>query len=271
MKRAFDFRLMARGALQGKWGIAVLTGFVASLLGANVVSSGVGINFNFKNEQFENYLPQQLVQSESLVSSELLESIFLVFAIVFVIVLFWLTVILIVSGAVRLGYAKFNLNLIDQKQVEFSDLFSQFNRFGTGFCMNLLVGLYIFFWSLLFVIPGIIKLYSYSMTPYILAEHPELTANQAITKSRQIMAGNKWRLFCLQLSFIGWDLLSVAPILLLIPLITMGIPAFALGGLVVAAWIIVVQLFLTPYKEAATAAFYREISFNPAPPVYSEI
>ena len=73
------------------------------------------------------------------------------------------------------------------------------------------------------------------MTGYILAEQPELTASEAITLSKQMMSGNRWRLFCLHLSFIGWDILC----------------AFTLG---------IGNLWLTPYKQTATAAFYREIS-----------
>ena len=78
--------------------------------------------------------------------------------------------------------------------------------------------------------------YSYAMTSYILAENPELTASEAIERSKQMMSGNRWRLFCVQISFIGWEILNA--------LLTFGI-----GG-----------LWITPYKQAATAAFYREVS-----------
>lgn len=71
-----------------------------------------------------------------------------------------------------------------------------------------LSGLFIALWSMLFVIPGIIKLYSYRMVPYILAEDPEIGANEAITRSREMMNGHKWNAFVLDLSFIGWALLS---------------------------------------------------------------
>ena len=95
--------------------------------------------------------------------------------------------------------------------------------------------MYTFLWSLLFIIPGIIATYSYAMTGYILAEHPELTASEAIERSKEMMSGNRFRLFCLQLSFIGWAILC----------------AFTFG---------IGYLWLGPYREAATAAFYREIS-----------
>jgi uncharacterized membrane protein len=145
------------------------------------------------------------------------------------------------------------------------DLFSQFHRLGAGVCMNFLRGLYTFLWTLLFIIPGVIKAYSYSMTPYILAEHPEMTASEAITESRRIMDGNKWRLFCLSLSFIGWSLLCALPVLIAV-IIVSGV-ALATGSLAVFLLVIpasipvfVGSLFLNPYVEAAWAAFYRDVS-----------
>ena len=75
------------------------------------------------------------------------------------------------------------------------------------------------------------------MTPFIMAEHPELTVNEAITASRKMMDGHKLDCFLLGLSFIGWNLLSV---------LTLGI----LG------------LWIVPYQNAAYAAFYRDISKN---------
>ena len=71
-----------------------------------------------------------------------------------------------------------------------------------------LMGLYETLWAMLFIIPGIIKAYSYRMVPYILAEDPEIGANDAITRSREMMNGHKWNAFVLDLSFIGWELLS---------------------------------------------------------------
>ena len=72
-----------------------------------------------------------------------------------------------------------------------------------------LEGLYIFLWSLLFIIPGIIKTYEYLMVPYILAENPELSTKEVFARSKQMMTGDKWNAFVLQLSFLGWILLSV--------------------------------------------------------------
>ena len=131
--------------------------------------------------------------------------------------------------------------------------------------MNFLMGLFTLLWTLLFIIPGLIKTYSYAMTPYILAEHPEMTATEAITESRRIMDGNKWRLFCLSFSFIGWALLCAAPALIGIGVLASI--ALRTENILTLLWIIplsiplsVGALFLNPYQEAAWAAFYRDVS-----------
>lgn len=98
----------------------------------------------------------------------------------------------------------------------------------------LLVGIFTFLWTLLFIIPGIIKAFSYSMTPYILDENPELSASEAIHRSRMMMKTHKFDLFWLYLSFIGWGLLCI---------LTCGIGF----------------LWLAPYFQTAKAAFYEEV------------
>lgn len=74
--------------------------------------------------------------------------------------------------------------------------------------IQFLRGLFTFLWSLLFVIPGIIKSYEYRMIPYLLAENPELDSNEAFRISRELMEGEKWNAFVLDLSFLGWLILS---------------------------------------------------------------
>lgn len=112
-----------------------------------------------------------------------------------------------------------------------------FRRWGRNVWGMFLVGLFTSLWSLLLIVPGIIKFYAYAMTPYILIDNPELSANQAINLSCKMMKGHKFDLFFLQLSFIGWAFLSV---------LTGGI------GL----------LWLMPYMMSAQAAFYQDIKKN---------
>ena len=100
--------------------------------------------------------------------------------------------------------------------------------------LNLLITLKVIAWSLLFVIPGIVAAYRYSMATYIMAENPGMQATEAIERSKALMDGRKGDLFCLDLSFFGWALLTV---------LTAGIGA----------------LWLAPYMAVSRAAFYRSL------------
>lgn len=86
-------------------------------------------------------------------------------AVLVICILAWAVFTVIVGGAVRLGYARFNLNLADGRDAALSDLASQKHRLWDGFCMNFLQGLYVALWSLLLFIPGVVKAYSYAMPP----------------------------------------------------------------------------------------------------------
>lgn len=233
MLYAADFRAKARLALQDNWGKAVGVGFVASLLGAAITSAGSGGGSSGGGNEGDGI--QSITDLNGIIPIE-----FQVGFMVFLSVISFVTIVLLIihftiGGAVTLGYARFNLNLADHKPASFADLFSEFHRFGAGFLMQLLRAVYVFLWSLLFFFPGIYAAYGYAMTPYVLLENPEMTANEAIGKSKELMDGNRWRLFCLEISFIGWSFLAV-------------FLTFGLGILV-----------LKPYMEASFAAFYREI------------
>lgn len=263
MKYAEDFRAIARDALRGRWKVAILTGFVASLIGAGIATSGGSGNGSSTNNNSIGTLVRDLQTTDFGLRFRTL------IIVVVVILAVWLIVTIVISGAGKLGYAIFNLKLVDNKEVSLSDLFSQFHRLGEGFCMNFLMALYTLLWTLLFIIPGIIKGFSYAMTPYILVENPGMTVSEAITKSRQIMDGNKFRLFCLGISFIGWTTLCVLPTLIVM-FVIIGI-TYKTQQLTTLLWIIpasipgfIGSLFLKPYVEAANAAFYRDVSSTEA-------
>ena len=239
MKIAEDFRRIARNALTNKWFIAVAVGLVASILGGigsngpefkvNIDGSNISMNFNVAGQTIKSIGTNGGVDSE--VGMFILASL----PIIIIASLFAAVIYFVLGGFIGVGYAKFNLNLVDKKNAAFETLFEYFSRWKTTTIARLLRALYVFLWSLLFIIPGIVAGFSYAMTDYILAEDPELTADEAISQSKSIMTGNKWRFFCLQFSFIGWDILATL--------------AFGIG-----------HLWLTPYKQAAYAAFYREVS-----------
>ena len=181
MKLAADYRALARDALRGRWKTAVLAGLLASALGANIVNATGNITSNANRaNQNSNITPGGSLELFSQANGGRLLAVLVVCIVV------WTLFTLVVGGAVRLGYARFNLNLADGKAAAVSDLFSQKGRLWDGFCLKFLQGLYVALWSLLLVIPGIVKSYSYAMAPYIMAEHPALTANEAITESRRI-------------------------------------------------------------------------------------
>ena len=239
MKIAEDFRRIARNALTNKWLIAVAVGLVASILGGigsngpefkvNIDGSNISMNFNLAGQTIYSTGTNGGLNSE--VGAFIVGSLgFIMIAALFMAVIYF-----VLGSIVGVGYAKYNLNLVDKKNAAFETLFEYFSHWKTTTIARLLRALYVFLWSLLFIIPGIVAGFSYAMTDYILAEDPELTADEAISQSKSIMMGNKWRFFCLQISFIGWDILATL--------------AFGIG-----------HLWLTPYKQAAYAAFYREVS-----------
>lgn len=252
MLLAADFRAIARDALKGQWLRAVGIGLLAGLMGAAIDSPTLSVDA----DDLETL--QAILHSDFYLRHQ---GLFLAGGITLAL---YVLVCLVIGGAATLGYAKYNLDLVDARETGAAALFSQFHRLWDGFCLQFLRWLYIFLWSLLFVIPGIIASFRYSMAAYILAENPGMTAGEAITRSKEMMVGNKFRLFCLSFSFLGWVLLCMAPIFLLGsiaagPMLVrskVGVVVMALGTLLS----YICLAFLLPYMEAANAAFYREVS-----------
>lgn len=113
----------------------------------------------------------------------------------------------IITPAFALSTVRVFLMVARGGNPEIKDSFSGFDDFFSAFKVTFLVGLYTFLWSLLFVIPGIIKSYSYSMSMYILADNKGKSARECIRESKEMTEGHKMDLFVLDLSFIGWALL----------------------------------------------------------------
>lgn len=237
MRVAADFRSIARAALRGKWGIAVIAGVIASLLGS--LESG-GPELKFTMESFNPEVSLEIAGRTILSSSEGFQTpfgAFLVGGALYAGILAILLAVLyfVVGSVIMTGYASFNLALVDRGESRLEVLFSYFRHWKTVAAARFLKSLYILLWSFLLIVPGIVATYSYAMTEYILAEHPELTAGEAIARSKEMMEGNRFRLFCLEFSFFGWGLLCML--------------TFGIG-----------YLWLRPYERAAKAAFYREVS-----------
>ena len=144
--------------------------------------------------------------------------------------------IIFVLGPITIGYDFFSLGLargMDVKATTPYECFAsgQYGRLTLAFFMQ---NLFIFLWSLLFMIPGIIKSLSYAMMPFILMDHPEMGWQEALNESKQMMNGHKGDLFVLYLSFILW---------LLLVEVTWGIAS----------------LYVAPYMQQTLANFYRSL------------
>ena len=127
------------------------------------------------------------------------------------------------------------LGLIEDKRVKFSMFATGYTEaWGKSILLSFFIWIFTILWSLLFVIPGIIKYYSYRMAFFILADNPELSAREALKKSEEMMKGRKMDLFVLDLSFIGW---------LFLVAITFG----------------VASIYVAPYYGATQANFYKNL------------
>ncbi len=164
--------------------------------------------------------------------------IFLIIAIIgvgssFVPIVGWFATIIIMP-AFNISLCMIFLNLAKKEDISVGDVFKGFNITGKAVWLYIITNFFVFLWSLLLIIPGIIKAFSYSMASFILADNPELTAREALEESKRIMEGHKFDLFVLQLSFFWWYLLGA---------ITFGIA----------------YVYVVPYFEATMTNFYNEI------------
>ncbi|MDA1536828.1 DUF975 family protein [Bacillus cereus] len=203
-----DLKGEALDSLEGKWGLAV---------GATLLISVLIMAFNF----IIDFSFTQAFSWEDTKNSTIVDII---------------TTFMV--GPLTLGGYYLALHIIREKDARIGHIFRWFtegSKFIKSFLLYIVVNIYLFLWFLLFIIPGIIKSFSYAMTYFIINDHPEYSINQAITESRRMMDGHKMEYFILCLSFIGWFILSC---------ITLGIGF----------------LWLIPYFYTTSAAFYEEIA-----------
>lgn len=109
------------------------------------------------------------------------------------------------------GFSIYCYNVCSGRKGSYGNLFDAFAIFGKVFLLNLLMAVFIYLWALLFIIPGIIAAYRYRQALYIMLDHPEYSALECIRESKKMMNGRKGELFVLDLSFLGWNLLTVIP------------------------------------------------------------
>ncbi len=214
--KAKDLRALAWSKVKPTLKVSVLAAVLAFYLGGLLDNAAANLTITIKEEQYTipsllNWLPGFLGLAGILSIVQM-----------------------VMGGPIRQGYCTFLLKQQDGETLDVQEVLSQLHNFGPGFVLRLLQGLYTVLWGLLLIVPGFVASYSYAMAPFIMAENPEMTPSEAISASKELMNGHKWELFCLNFSFIGWQILSM---------LTLGVGA----------------LVLNPYMNAAQAAFYRNL------------
>ena len=230
MKTNTQFKQEALDALRGNWGKGVLVTLVFILLSCMITGPSVyqSIQMQEAMQEFNLSSPASIIsamadpeyialQQKSSGASSLT---------------FLLEVFLLFPLAV--GFVNCFRKLLVQGDTALLKNMFCFSNYWKKVGGMLLMYVFIALWTLLLIIPGIIKAFSYSMTPYLLDEYPQLSPSEAIHRSRMMMRGHKFDLFWLLLSFIGWAILSI---------ITGGIGF----------------LWLYPYMQTALASFYEEV------------
>lgn len=164
--------------------------------------------------------------------------------------------VLLVSGALELGITLFFLAMFRKQDVNAGDIFLGFDRFGKALGLLLFQSLFIFIWSLLLIVPGIIASIRYSQAFFILADDPSKGIRQCMDESKAMMNGNKMKFFCLNLSFIGWMLLASIPASILQSISNV----MKLDGLIAGIISVIGTLFFAPviaYIYATQSGFYE--------------
>ncbi|PJI09469.1 MULTISPECIES: DUF975 family protein [Clostridium] len=240
IKSSVEIRKMARQQLKGKWGLAILLilvgGVILALSAILLVLSYIGLIIDFVivgvlalglNSCFLKIARGEKIKIENIFSGfKNFRSAFLLQLLIIIFTLLWSFIAMIPFGVISLIVLGTHINEIPQGDGFYSIIYTVFIVFGS--MASIVVEFYLILTS------AIIALYRYSMSYYILSDCQSIGAYEAIKKSKKMMKGYKWKLFYLNLSFIGWIALSI---------ITYGI-----GFL----WII-------PYIETAKANFYENL------------
>lgn len=234
---AKELRARGRAALSGRWGAGVGVALVAGLMGAETASFNIDLRSGVEGarEYIQRYGYDSGSEAlRSVLSNPLVTVLVAAATTMALVVAAWSLLCFFIGGAADLGMKLFFLRLVSGQEARFGALVERFNILFRALGLRLFKGLFVFLWSLLLVVPGIIASYSYAMAAYIMAENPSVGIREAVDRSKAMMSGHRFRLFCLELSFIGWSFLC----------------ALSLG---------IGYLWLHPYMQAARAAFYADL------------
>ncbi len=198
---------------------------LAALILTFITGSATYISSSGRGHQSSSELPQQMSNLPPW-------AIAAIAGVSIIVILIFILVKIFIFNPLEVGCHKFFIDNCSIPTTSLSTIKKGFENFGKVFVTLFLRDLFLVLWTLLFIVPGLIKAYSYRMVPYILAEEPDLEPMEVINRSKEMMNGNKWAAFVLDLSFIGWFLLS---------LVTCGL---------------VDVLWTSPYKKSTDAELY---------------
>ena len=232
-----DIKAKGKAALKANYWRCVLASILLSLfVGGTSASSSISTS-SATSGSGTNGESQELAEKLTTLSDTDWQAVWVACSTVLIVILIVSILLKIfVFNPIEVGcFSFFKLNINDPSTKLLDAIKGGFTNYTRTFLTLFVRDLFLTLWTMLFVIPGLIKAYSYCMVPFIIKDNPELTATQAITRSREMMNGNKWKAFLLDLSFIGWWLLGS---------ITCGI----------------VNVFWTqPYELSTHAALYLEL------------
>lgn len=242
-----NLRALGRNALNGKWKVSIIAVCIYmiciqlpplvfdSLFGFNMANLFVpGGNTYGMDVEFYIYM------HNSMPEFSMLSMIY----------------ILLVTGALELGITLFFLASFRNYQTKETDIFLGFEKFGKAMGLMLFQSLFIFLWSLLFIVPGIIAAFRYSQAFFIMADDPNKGIRECMNESKFMMKGNKGKLFVLWLSFIGWGFLAGLPS----GIIQMTGKMISTNDFVIGLFALVGGLFMAPvsaYIYSTFAGFYE--------------
>ena len=170
---------------------------------------------------------------------------------------------LLVMGAFALGASKYFLALIRRQSHSTGQAFSGFEHFGNALLLMLLYTIFVFLWTLLLIVPGIIAAFRYSQAFYILADDPNKGALECLRLSKEMMRDNKLKLFCVDLSFIGWLILAAIPSGIISGVINVATNGVGIGYFLQSLIMLVTYIpvyIVTAYMTSTQTVFYEMVN-----------
>ncbi|SDQ11187.1 DUF975 family protein [Carnobacterium viridans] len=264
-----EIKRTAKKLLKGNWKVAILNLIIISVL-TGAISQGIftligsGSSFTMIDSVMQGNLDNSTMAVEPTITASLLTSL------VSILVSF-------VSGLLNAGYAWNILDMVDGAKLTIEGMFQTFKKERIFKTTGLIIvtTILIMLWSLLFIIPGIIKSYSYSQALNLMKDNPSISIMEALDQSREMMKGNKWKFFLLQLSFLLWYIVPFV----LFGLFTLGsiqtitarleaspnegifvILGFLLAFLAILLFVILISFFIEPYRVTSQQVFYRSLT-----------